>query len=165
MHCDCCAGTIVQRLLVWRRSKAHDRELQHSPMTRRRRYNVVPVTVILGFLLTNGHLVALVVSAVLLFPSRLLERSLLANEQQWMPDQLQQEVSNHGCEKFFKKNWTQPNVQVTKAPSRRSEPYAPNSSLKAGDGGVDLWISLTKQMQQLQQQQLQLVEAAVRHKH
>ena len=43
-----------------------------------------------------------------------------------------------------------------------------------GDGGVDLWISLTKQMQQLQQQQLmqqlqqqqlQLVEAAVRHKH
>ena len=34
-----------------------------------------------------------------------------------------------------------------------------------GDGGVDLWISLTKQMQQLQQQQLQLVEEAVRHKH
>ena len=34
-----------------------------------------------------------------------------------------------------------------------------------GDGGVDLWISLTKQMQQLQQQQVQLVEAAVRHKH
>ena len=28
-----------------------------------------------------------------------------------------------------------------------------------------LWISLTKQMQQLQQQKVQLVEAAVRHKH
>ena len=127
---------------------------------------MVPVTVILGFLLTNGHLVALVVSAVLLFPSQLLERSLLANEQQWMPDQLQQEVSNHGCEKFFKKNWTLPNVQVTKAPSRISEPYiCPELVSKdRGDGGVDLWISLTKQMQQLQQQQLQLVEAAVRHK-
>ena len=32
-------------------------------------------------LLTNGHLVALVVSAVLLFPSQLLERSLSVNEQ------------------------------------------------------------------------------------
>ena len=127
---DCCVGTTVQRLLVWRRSKAHDREPQHSPMTRRRRYNVGPATVILGFLLTNGHLVALVVSAVLLFPSQLLERSLSANEQQEMPDQPQQEVLSHGCEKFFKKNWTLPNVQVTKAPSRRSEPYAPNSSPK-----------------------------------
>ena len=39
------------------------------------------------------------------------------------------------------------------------------ASKDRGDGGVDLWISLTKQMQQLQQQQLQLVEAAVRHKH
>ena len=167
MHCDCCVGTIVQRLLVWRRSKAHDRELQHSPMTRRRRYNVGPATVILGFLLTNGHLVALVVSAVLLFPSQLLEHSLLVNEQQWMLEQPQQEVLNHGCEKFFKKNWTLPNVQVMKAPSRRSEPYiCPELVSKdRGDGGVDLWISLTKQMQQLQQQQVQLVEAAVRHKH
>ena len=162
----CCVDTTVQRLLAWRRSKAHDRELQHSPMTRRRRYNVGPATVILGFLLTNGHLVALVVSAVLLFPSQLFVRSLLANEQQWMLERPQQEVLNHGCEKFFKKNWTLPNVQETKAPSRRSEPYAPNSSRKVrGDGGVDLWISLTKQMQQLQQQQLQLVEAAVRHQH
>ena len=30
-----------------------------------------------------------------------------------------------------------------------------------GDGGVDLWISLTKQMQQLQHQQMQLIEEAV----
>ena len=35
---------------------------------------------------------------------------------------------------------------------------------RRGDGGADLWISLTKQMQKLQQQQMQLVEAAVRHK-
>ena len=35
---------------------------------------------------------------------------------------------------------------------------------RRGDGGVDSWISLTKQMQQLWQQQMQLVEAAVRHK-
>ena len=34
---------------------------------------------------------------------------------------------------------------------------------RRGDGGVDLWISLTKQMQK-QQQQMQLAEAAVRHK-
>ena len=101
-----------------------------------------------GFLLTNGHLVALFVSAVLLSPSQLLEHSLLANEQQWMLEPLQQEVSN----------------QETRAPSKRSEPYAPNllASKDRGDGSVDLWISLTKQMQQLQQQ---LVEAAVRHKH
>ena len=45
-----------------------------------------PVAMILGFLLTNGHLVALVVSAVLLSPSQLLERSLSANEQQWTPE-------------------------------------------------------------------------------
>ena len=38
------------------------------------------------------------------------------------------------------------------------------ASTDRGDRGVDLWISLTKQMQQLQQQQMQLVEAAVRHK-
>ena len=124
-----------------------------------------PATVILGFLLTNGHLVALVVSAVLLFPSQLLERSPLANEQQWMPDQLQQEVLNHGCEKFFKKNWTLPNVQVTKAVKKIRALCPELVSKDRGDGGVDLWISLTKQMQQLQQQQLELVEAAVRHKH
>ena len=85
MPCDCCADTIVQRPRVWRRSPAHDRETQRSQMTQRRRYNVAIVTMILGYLLTNGHLVALVVSAVYPFPSHLLEHSLLANEQQWMP--------------------------------------------------------------------------------
>ena len=63
------------------------------------------VEMILGYFLTNGHLVALVVSAVLLSPCQLLERSLLANEQ---------EVSNHGYEKLFEKNWTQPNVREAK---------------------------------------------------
>ena len=125
-----------------------------------------PATVILGFLLTNGHLVALVVSAVLRFPSQLFVRSLLANEQQWMLERPQQEVLNHGCEKFFKKNWTLPNVQETKAAVKKIRALCPELVSKdRGDGGVDLWISLTKQMQQLQQQQLQLVEAAVRHKH
>ena len=37
-------------------------------------------------------------------------------------------------------------------------------STDRGDGGADLWISLTRHVQQLQQQQMQLVEAAVRHK-
>ena len=40
----------------------------------------------------------------------------------------------------------------------------PISSLTVEVMDVDLWISLTKQMQKLQQQQMQLVEAAVRHK-
>ena len=123
-------------------------------------------SMILGYSLTNGHLVALVVSGALPFPSQLLELSPLVDEQQqWMPEPLpQQEVSNHGHEKFFRKNLTQPNVQETKAPSKRSEHYAPIVSTDRGDGVVDLWISLTRQMQQLQQQQMQLVEAAVRHK-
>ena len=43
----------------------------------------------------NDSWILLVVSAVLLSPSQLLEHSLLANEQQWMPEPLQQEVSNH----------------------------------------------------------------------
>ena len=53
---------------------------------------------ILGYLITDVHLVALVVSAVLHSPSQLLVHSLLVDEQQWMPEPRQQEVSNHGYE-------------------------------------------------------------------
>ena len=146
-------------------AEATDRETQRSQMKRRRRCCVALVATILGYLLTNGHLGALVVSVVILSLSLLLEPSPLVREQQWMREPPQQEVSNHGYEKIFKKNWTQPNVQATKAPSKRSEPYAPISSPTVEvNGGVDLWISLSKRMHQLQQQQVQLVEAAVRHK-
>ena len=127
---------------------------------------MVLVTVILGFLLTNGHLVALVVSAVLLFPSQLLERSLLANEQQWMPDQLQQEVSNHGLREILQEKLDVAERAGDEGAVKKNRALCPELVSKdRGDGGVDLWISLTKQMQQLQQQQLQLVEEAVRHKH
>ena len=84
VHCDWCADTIVQRPRVWRRSPAHDRQMQRSQMRQRIRYNEAIVTTILGYLLTNGHLVALVASAVYPFPSHLLEHSRLVNEQQWM---------------------------------------------------------------------------------
>ena len=80
-----------------------------------------------GFLLTTGHLVALVVSAVLLSQSHLLERSLTAKEQQWTPQPPQQEVSNHGYEKFFKK-LDEAERAGDEGAVKKSEPYAPNSS-------------------------------------
>ena len=140
---DCCVGTTVQRLLVWRRSKAHDRKLQHCPMTWRRRYNVGLVTVVLGFLLSNGHLVALVVSAVLLFPSQLLERSLSANEQQEMPDQPQQEV----LREILQEKLDVAERAGDEGAVKKIRAFCPELASKdRGDGGVDLWISLTKQM-------------------
>ena len=49
--------------------------------------------------------------------------------------------------------------------SKKIRAFCPDLvSTSQGEGGVDLWISLTKQMQELQEQQMQLVEAAVRHK-
>ena len=87
---------------------------------------------ILGYLLTNGHLGALVVSVVTFPPSLLIEPSLLVREQWWMREPPQQEVSSRGYEKSFKKNWTQPSVQATKAPSTISEPCAPITSVTGG---------------------------------
>ena len=95
------------------------------------------VAMILGHLLTNGHLGALVVSVVILAPSLLLEPSLLVRVQQWMREPPQQEVSNHGCDEGA----------VKKIRALCPDLVSHNGS----DGGVDLWISLTKQMQQLQQ--------------
>ena len=95
-------------------------------------------------------------SAVLLFPSQLFVRSLLANEQQWMLERPQQEVLNHGCEKFFKKKLDVAERAGDEGAVKKIRALCPELVSKdRGDGGVDLWISLTKQMQQLQQQQLQ----------
>ena len=128
------------------------------------------VAMILGILLTNGHLVALVVSGVLLSPSHFPKPVARAQSvgkraavdagtaaaggvEPWLREVLQEKLDaaeRAGDEGAVKK------IRAL-CPERVSK--------DRGDGGVDLWISLTKQMQQLQQQQLQLVEAAVRHKH
>ena len=64
----------------------------------------------------------------------------------------QQEESNHGYEKFFKKNWTRRR--------QKDQSFMPDLvSESRADGGVDLWILLKKQTQKLQQQQMQRVEA------
>ena len=83
-----------------------------------------------------------------------------------MPEPFQQQVSNHGYEKFFKKKLDAAERAGDKGAVKKIGALCPDLvSNSRGDGGVDLWISLAKQMQQLQQQQVQLVEAAVRHKH
>ena len=91
---------------------------------------MAPVAMILGYLLTNGHMGALVVSVVILSP-----------------------IGKRTA------------VDAGTAPAGGAEPWLREILQEKLDAaGVDLWISLTKQMQQLQQQQMQLVEAAVRHK-
>ena len=129
-------------------------------------YNVVPVTVILGFLLTNGHLVALVVSAVLLFTKPVARAQSVGKRAAVDAGS----VPAGGVEP-----WLREILQEKLDVAERADDEGAVKKIRAlcpelvskdrGDGGVDLWISLTKQMQQLQQQQLQLVEAAARHKH
>ena len=122
---------------------------------------------ILGYLLTNGHLVALIVSAVHLFPMPAARAQSVGRRattvdagtaaaaggvEPWLREILQEQLDaaeRAGDEGAAKK-------------IRALCPELVSSD--RGDGGVDLWISLTKQMQQLQQQQMQLVEAAVRQK-
>ena len=147
MPCSCCASTTVQRLLVRRRSEAHDREMQRNQMKRKRRCNVASVVMVLGYLLTNGHLIALVVSAALLSPSQLLEHSLLVDEQQWVPEPL----AAGGVEP-----WLRETLQEKLDAAERAGDEGAVKKIRAlcpelvstdrGDGGVDLWISLTRQM-------------------
>ena len=112
---------------------------------------------ILGYLLTNGHLVALVVSAVHPFPKPVARAQSVGKRaavdagsnaaggvEPWLREMLQEKLD---------------------AAERTGDEGAVKKIRALCCGGVYLWISLTRQMQKLQQQQLQLVEAAVRHKH
>ena len=57
------------------------------------------------------------------------------------------------------------NSLATRGASKNIRAICPDLvSTSQGEGGVDLWISLRKQMQELQQLPMQLVGAAVRHK-
>ena len=112
------------------------------------------VAMILGYMLINGHLVALVVSAVLSsFPKPVARAQSVGKRttvdagtaaaggvEPWLREVLQEKldaVERAGDEGAIKK-------------IRASCPEL--VSKDRGDGGVDLWISLTKQVQQLQQQ-------------
>ena len=102
---------------------------------------------ILGYLITDVHLVALVVSAVLHSPSQLLVHSLLVDEQQWMPEPPQQEVSNHGSEKFLQGKLDTAEHAGDEGAVKKIRAFCPEFvSTDRGGGGVDQWISLTRQM-------------------
>ena len=99
---------------------------------------------------TRGRLAALAVSAVTHFPKP-AARALSSGkrtQQQW--------AWSHGsCLPLSKREMT--------AQSRRPT-LVPQSVLWQGSGGVDMWVTFTKQMQRLRKPQAQRVLAPVRHR-
>ena len=126
---------------------------------------MVLATTILGFLLTNGHLDAHFASVVIRSQNPLLEHSLLAKEWQWIPGTVTAGRIEPWLREIVQDKLDAAERGGDAGASKKIRALCPDlASTSQSEGGVDLWISLTKQMQELQPQLMQLVEAAVRHK-
>ena len=99
------------------------------------------------------------------FPKPVLEHSLLAKRAAVDSGTVSAGRIEPWLREVLKESRMPLNALATDGASKKIRALRPDLvSTSEGEGGVDLWISLTKEMQKLQQQQMQLVDAAVRHK-